>query len=77
MGVTRYDYEKLAEKALSGDSTQEDINALGEWFEQYGDRYWNGIFYGSMDDNFHLYPIVKEVGDGIFETVGYELRIYS
>ena len=39
----RNEYEELKQKALTGE--QKYINALGEWFELYGDRYWNGEFY--------------------------------
>ena len=38
--MSRYDYEELKNKALAQNATQEDINTLGEWFEQYGGNYW-------------------------------------
>lgn len=68
-----YDYQELKEKALSADAKQEDINNLGEWFEQYGDKYWNGEYF-SIDNNIHLYRIVKEVDENEWETIGYEIR---
>ena len=43
--MTRYDYEELKEKALTFGATQEEINNLGEWFERFGDRYWNGEYF--------------------------------
>ena len=35
--MSRYDYDELKNKALSENATAENINALGEWFEQHGD----------------------------------------
>ena len=74
--MNRYDYEELKEKVLSAEATQEDINNLGEWFEQYGDRYWNGEYY-SVDDN-RLYPIYRRIDDDEleeqYEIVGYEIK---
>lgn len=74
--MTTYDYEELKNKALTTDATQDDINALGEWFELYGDRYWNGEYY-SVDNN-RLYPIYQRIDDDEleeqYEIVGYELK---
>lgn len=67
----RYDYEELRARALSG--KQEDVDALGEWFSKYGDRYWNVEYYDA-DDGFRLYPIYEEVDEDEFELRGYELR---
>ena len=69
-----YDYKELREKALSPDATQADVDALGEWFRVYGDRYWNGEFYDA-DNGRELRPVYKwdeDLGQG--EVVGYELR---
>lgn len=71
--MNRYDYEELKEKVLSAEATQEDINNLGEWFEQYGDRYWNGEYY-SVENGIHLYRIEEEVDEDEWEIKGYELR---
>lgn len=71
--MTTYDYEELKNKALSTDATQDDINALGEWFEQYGDRYWNGEYF-SVENGIRLYRIEKEVDEDEFEITGYELK---
>lgn len=71
--INYYNYKELREKALSADATQEDINSLGEWFEQYGDEYWNGEYYNA-DDGVRVYPIVKEVDEDEYEITGYEIR---
>ena len=70
-----YDYEELKRKAEGGN--QDDINALGEWFEQHGERYWNGEFYDVEGEC--LYPIYEEELDEDGEPiqaniVGYEFR---
>lgn len=74
--MNRYDYEELKEKVLSAEATQEDINNLGEWFEQYGDRYWNGEYY-SVDNN-RLYPMYRRIDDDEleeqYEIVRYEIK---
>lgn len=65
-----YDYNELKEKALAFNATQEDINALGEWFSRHGMSYWNGeCFY--VDADHDLYPIYKEVGYDEYELIGY------
>ena len=65
-----YDYNELKEKALAFNATQEDINALGEWFSRHGMSHWNGeCFYVDADHN--LYPIHKEIGYDEYEVVGY------
>ena len=71
--MTIYDYQELKEKALSADATQEDINSLGDWFEQYGDRYWNGEYF-RVENGIHLYRIEEEVDEDEWEVKGYELR---
>lgn len=74
--MTIYDYQELKNKALSADVTQEDINNLGDWFEQYGDKYWNGEYY-SVDGS-RLYPIYRRIDDDEleeqYEIVGYEIK---
>lgn len=71
--MTIYDYEELKNKALSADATQDDINTLGEWFECFGGRYWNGEYY-SVENGIHLYPVCHEVDEDEWEIVGYELK---
>lgn len=65
-----YDYNELKEKALASDATQEDINALGEWFSRHGMSYWNGECF-HVDADHNLYPIHKEIGYDEYELVGY------
>lgn len=66
----RYNYKELCEKALAFDATQDDINALGEWFDRYGMDDWNGECF-HVDAYHDLYPIHKEVGYDDYEVVGY------
>ena len=63
-------YNELKEKALAFNAAQEDINALGEWFERYGRSDWNGECW-TVDAYHNLYPIHKEVGYDEYEVVGY------
>lgn len=65
-----YNYKEICEKALASDATQEDINALGEWFERYGRSGWNGECW-TVDAYRDLYPIHKEIGYDEYEVVGY------
>lgn len=65
----RYDYKELREK-LNGTYTQKDVNALGDWFEQYGLDYWNGDYYDA--DGFHLYPVYND--DGSAEYIALDMR---
>ena len=53
--MAEYDYKELRAAAESG--KQEDINALAEWFERYGSRYWNGEYYDA--DGIEIYPLYK------------------
>lgn len=74
-----YDYKELKERALSPSATQEDINALGEWFKRYGARYWNGEVY-DIENGISIRPIYEpeETDDDgevlSWVTVGYELH---
>lgn len=70
--MTRYDYEELKNKALKTNN-QEDINALGEWFENYGMEFWNGEYY-EIDSNNSIYPIYKEIDEDEFIITGYKIR---
>ena len=67
-------YEELAAKATAFDAKQEDIDALGDWFSNYGGRFWNGEYY-EIDAEHRLYPIYKEVDEDVYEIVRYEVRI--
>ncbi len=71
MNISYYDYEKLANAALKS-GKEEDLNSLGEWFERYGNSYWNGEKY-EIDSTHFLRPIYREINEDDFETTGYEL----
>ena len=71
--MNRYDYDELKNKALGVDATEEDVNKLGEWFEQYGDEFWNGEYYKVDSDN-RLYPQYREVDEDEFEVCGYVIK---
>lgn len=68
--MMQYDYKELCEKALAFNATQEDINALGEWFSRHGMSYWNGECF-HVDADHDLYPIYKEVGYDEYALIGY------
>ena len=70
-----YDYEELKEKALKFDATQQDIDALANWFENWGNDYWNGEYF-EIDAEHRLFPIYKEIenDDGTYDLIGYEIR---
>lgn len=69
----RYDYQELEKKALSANATAADIQALAEWFNQYGNDFWTGECF-TIDSNHFLYPIYREVGEDEFEVDGWEIR---
>lgn len=73
MKIWKEQYQELEKAALSADATQEDINALGKWFELYGESYWNGEFY-DVDGAHQIRPIDIEDEDGDFHREGWELR---
>lgn len=52
------DYESLRDKALDSQATNEDINALGKWYEEFGKALWNGRGY-KVDSHIYLLPIYK------------------
>ena len=35
--INYYSYKELLAEATKSNATQEDINALGEWFDRFGD----------------------------------------
>ena len=75
--MNAYDYKELRDRAFKT-RTQEDINALGEWMDLYGQDYWNGEVY-DIDDGYSLRPILKAVefednGEPCqWDVVGYEI----
>lgn len=69
--MNRYSYSELLE-AVKANETPDNVNALGEWFEQYGDQFWNGEYYDA--DGLRLFPVYAEVSEYQFEITGYEVR---
>lgn len=72
MSINYYSYEELRAAATAPGATQDDINALGEWFSRYGSSYWNGEFYDA--DGFQVVQQYQQIGEDEFEIIGYELR---
>lgn len=71
ISMNRYSYSELLE-AVEANETPDNVDALGAWFEQYGDRYWNGEYYDA--DGLRLFPVYVEVSEDQFEITGYEVR---
>lgn len=72
MAIWKEQYKELEQAALSADATQEDINRLGEWFERFGETYWNGEFY-NIDGVHQLRPVDVEDEYGDFHLIGWEV----
>ena len=68
--VNYYSYADLR-KAVNDNPTEENINALGEWFERYGGAYWNGWYYDA--DGIRLAPIYEQTGEDDFDLIGWQL----
>ena len=66
-----YSYQEL-KAAVVAHPTTENINELGEWFNRYGNDYWNGEYYDA--DEFRVYPVYEEVEEDEWELKGYEVR---
>lgn len=73
MKIWKEQYQELEAAALSADATESDINKLGEWFERFGESFWNGEFY-DVDDVHQLRPVYEEDADGDFRRIGWELK---
>lgn len=69
--MNRYSYSELLE-AVKSNETPDNVYALGAWFEQYGDQFWNGEYYDA--DGLRLFPVYVEVSEDQFEITGYEVR---
>ena len=67
--VSRYSYEELRAKATAPGASQSDVDALGQWFEAYGSRYWMGDRYDA--DGLYLYPLYKQIGEDQHDIIGY------
>ena len=71
MTINYYSYEEL-KAAVIADASGANVNALGEWFSNYGNDYWNGEYFDA--DDFRIYPVYNEIEKDEFELVGYEIR---
>lgn len=71
--MNEYRYEELREAATKN-PTDENLATLGEWLQQYGDRYWNGEEW-DIDGGRRLRPVYGQEPDeyGDFPLVGYDL----
>lgn len=72
--MARYNYEELRAAATAPNATQEQINALGEWMEQYGMNDWNGEYY-DIGNGLNLYPVYTEPNENDQSFIDhYEIR---
>ena len=75
--MSYYDYPELRAKAVQT-RAQADIDALGEWFANYGSDFWNGEYYDA-EDGLRLRRVEEpesfdENGEvDCWKVVGYEL----
>lgn len=72
--MTYYDYAELLTAATAPGADQAEVNALGEWFEQYGAIYWNSEYFDA-GDGLRLYRIEEwddECDQG--KIIGYEFK---
>lgn len=68
-----YDYQDLRAAAVRPGATQEDINALGEWFDRHGMMFWNGEYFDA-DEGLRLRPVWEwDEENDCGEVVGYEI----
>lgn len=51
MTYKQYEHKALLKAARSADATQDDLDRLGQWFERYGWRCWNGESFDASFDN--------------------------
>ena len=65
-------YRLELKAAVIANASEENVNALGEWFDHYGSDYWNGEYYDA--DDLRIYPVYKEVEEDEYEIIGYEVR---
>ena len=68
-----YNYNELKQKALKKNASQEDVNALGRWFEAHGHQYWNGKAFLVEKDLF-LKPVYKPVYDNDAKELSESLK---
>ena len=77
MTVNYYSYKDLEAAALA-DASEENLAALGEWFERFGSDFFNGECY-TVNADCNLYPIYEDHFDEDGELdhadiIGWELR---
>lgn len=66
--IGRYDYEELRDAALAEDSTQVDIDRLGEWFQRFDSQDRNGEHYTvDQEQDINLYPVYKQIDEYEYE----------
>ena len=71
--VDYYDYAELRKAALA-EQTEQAINKLGQWFDNYGTQFWNGEYYDA-DNGVRIYPVYSEENeDGDAELTGYRME---
>lgn len=66
------EYPALEAFALSSKATQADLENLREWFEHFGNNYWNGECY-EIDERHGLYPVYIEL-DGELKLSRLEVK---
>ena len=73
MYIGRYNYDELRKAAIEN-PTEENLAALGKWFELYGMDFWNGQYFDA--DGYELWPVYAEAEEDAvqLEQVGWELR---
>ena len=59
MEIIEYRYNDYM-KAATENPTVENLARLGEWFEKYGQRFWNGECY-LLENGHRLRPIQKPI----------------
>jgi hypothetical protein len=71
--MNEYRYEELREAATKN-PTGENLAALGEWLQQYGNDCWNGEEW-DIDEGRLLRPVYGQEPDeyGDFPLVGHDL----
>lgn len=69
---SRYSFEDLKAKALAPNATEDDVDRLGDWFESFGQHFWNGECY-DIDGDHGLFPVYEQNGEDL-DLVGYEVR---
>lgn len=57
----KYDYKELREKAIAKNATKQDRLNLYNWFNLYGNQFWNGECYDV--DGYEMFPIYNEIKD--------------